>query len=240
MAAKQYAKKTVRAQLLVYHLVFSFAVRQGYIPSNPCEYIQIPKNLPQTKRKAASISDEEKIKAAWNVWLLPYFILYSGLRKGEAVALQWKDIDFEHNTISVSKSAYTVGNVTHIQEPKTEAGVRIVPLLAPLKAKLKPKAGEKFVFSLDGGASPYKFSTVQRKMEAFRRRTGVSCSLHELRHSYATILFECGIDAKDAQSILGHSSIAVTEDIYTHIRNAHRERVTSLLNEALGNTSNTQ
>ena len=234
MGERGYAKKTVRAQLLVYNLVFKFAMLKGYITVNPCAAVSVDPDLPENKRDAASIADEIAIKAAREKYLLPYFILMTGLRRGEAVALQWRDIDFERGYIYVTKSAYAVGNVTYFKEPKTKAGIRIVPLPEQLKEVLKPKAPDKFVFSIDGGKSPLKMSTVQRHMEAFRKATGVSCCLHQLRHSYVTFLFENNISEKDRLAIAGHSTISTSFD-YTHVRDPRLKMVSEKINEALKN-----
>lgn len=63
--------------------------------------------------------------------------------------------------------------------------------------------------------------------------TGMLSSTHQLRHSYATMLFECGIEVKDAQDLLGHSTIAMTQDVYTHIRDKRKEDTAALLNKQL-------
>lgn len=164
--------------------------------------------------------------------MLPYLILYTGLRKGEALALTYEDIDFTNNVIHITKSVYHESTSPKIKSPKTAAGVRTVPILAPLIDKL-PAKGKGYVFSTDGGKTPLKHDEYNTMWETYSAKTGITCTAHQLRHSYATMLFECGIDVKDAQDLLGHSTAAMTQDIYTHIRETHRQQTAQRLNEKL-------
>ncbi len=235
LAEKKYARKSVAASRSIINMVCVHALRLGEIDVNPCAAAVTPKHLPQTRREAASPEDEEKIKKNVDKWLLPYFVLYTGLRKGEALALKWGDVDFVNDIITVNKAVYFESEVPHIKRPKTDAGVRTVPLLAPLKKVLRPRAKDKYIFSVDG-KTPYDKSEYQVLMEHYQKETGITCTLHQLRHSYATMLFECDISPKDAQALLGHSNIVVTEDIYTHIRQSRQKVIAATINERLKNT----
>lgn len=229
------AQKTVTTQLLVINLIMGYAAGNGDIEYNPCINVSIPKGLPKSRREAASPEDEAKVKASADIWLLPFLILYTGLRRGEALALTWGDIDRKHDEIHINKSVYHIDGAPHIKSPKTTAGIRTVPLLAPLKAKLPKKFGpaEHYIFSADDGKSPLSEAKAQTLWRQFSRATGVSATPHQLRHSFATMLFECNIDVKDAQDLLGHSTAAMTQDIYTHVRDAHRKKTAQLINEKL-------
>lgn len=227
------AKKTVTNQLLILSLIFGYAVENGDINYSPCDHVTIPKNLPKGHRDAASPENEATVKASADIWLFPYFILYTGLRKGEALALTWGDIDLERREINVCKSVYHEGDRPYIKEPKTAAGVRIVPLLDPLLEALPtPGQPEEYVFS-DDGLSPLTNRRYQTLWTAYAKETGITCTAHQLRHSYATILSECKVDVKDAQYLLGHSTIAMTQDVYTHLREARRKKTALSLNERI-------
>ncbi len=228
------AQKTVTNQLLVLNLIMGYAAENGEIDFNPCANVSIPKDLSKKRREAASSADEAKVKNAADVWLLPYFILYTGLRKGEALALTYGDIDLKKKIIHVTKSVYHISNKPYIKKPKTEAGIRIVPILDPLTPKIpKRRKKELYLFSDDGGKTPLTEMQYQKHWERFVEATGITCTAHQLRHSFATMLFECGIPVKDAQDLLGHSTAAMTQDIYTHIRDAHREETAQLINQKL-------
>lgn len=235
-AAKGYAKKTVTTQLQICNMIFSFAVERGECDTNPCTCVSIPKGLRKTYRDAATPEDEQRIKATPHIWLLPFFILYTGVRKGEALAIQGRDIDRKQMVIHVTKSVYhDSGGRPHIKPPKSKAGVRDVPLLAPLLPHLPKVLGtDKYLFSLDRGATPLTESEYARLWKNYVLSTGISCSAHQLRHSYATLLFETdGVELKDAQTILGHSTAAMTQDVYTHIRDTRQKRTAQLLNAKL-------
>ena len=216
---KGMARKTVANQLMVIGLIFKHGIISNDCDLNPAQSVTIPKGLKTTKRRSAPRSDEAVIKANPDLWLFPYFILYTGLRKGEALALTGSDIDMESRTITVSKSVYFESNKPRIKSPKTEAGYRTVPILDPLFPYLPKIEKDEYLFSAaTDPKKPMGYDLFRVRMEQYHKKTNTTFGAHELRHSYATILFECGIDAKTAQHLLGHSQISTTMDIYTDFR----------------------
>ena len=131
------SQKTVERYRLILNLIFKYAIERGDITYNPCSAAKMPKGLTKAKRESANESDEDVIKRTSDIWLFPFFALHSGMRKGEILALQWKDIDFENDLIHVYKSVSHDGDRPVIKGTKTEAGTRMVPLLLPLKQKLE-------------------------------------------------------------------------------------------------------
>lgn len=235
VAKQGYAQKTISNQRMVINLIFQYAVLQNDLIYNPCASVTVPKNLPKTKRHAASSSDEEIIKRSADLWLFPYIAIMTGMRKGEILALQWKDIDLEQGLIHVTKSVYHEGDRPKIKEPKTEAGNRIVPLLNPLKetfSAIEPRIPEQYVIS-DDGSSPLTNRRFITLSNHFRKETGVTCTAHQLRHSFATIAFECGLDPKTVQEIIGHKQLSTTLDLYTDFRKKALISATSKLNDAM-------
>lgn len=229
-----YAKKTVATQLQICNMIFSYAVEHGECEINPCTCVSIPKGLSKTHRDAASNRDEEVVRRTPHIWLLPCFILYTGMRKGEALAIQGRDIDRKELVIHVTKSVYHVAGKPKIKAPKTEAGIRTIPLLLPLLSHLPKKLkDDEYLFSQDGGKTPLTESQYTMLWRKYAAATGITCSAHRLRHSYATMLFECGLELKDSQDLLGHSTAAMTQDVYTHLRDSRREKTAQLLNEKL-------
>ena len=236
MAAQGFAMRTVSNQKMVINLVFQSAVLAGDIQYNPCASVDLPKDLPKKQRTAAKQSDEEIIKQTSDVWLFPYIAIMTGMRKGEILALQWKDIDFEENIISVTKSVCHDGDKPIIKSPKTAAGTRTVPLLAPLRERLLAVGGRKsndYVIS-DDGKTPLTNKRYTTLMNHYQRDTGVSCTAHQLRHSFATIAFECGLQPKTVQEILGHRQLSTTMDLYTDFRKRAFDEAAALLNAELG------
>lgn len=232
-ARKGMAKKTVSTQLLILSLIFGYAVETGEIEYSPAAHISLPKNLPKTRREAAAPEDEKIVKQSADKWLLPFLIIYSGLRKGEALALTHGDIDYEKSEIKVTKSVYHIGDKPYIKDPKTEAGKRTVPLLEPLREQLLKSRGVGYIFSDDGGKTPLTNRRYITLWTQYMNETGVKATAHQLRHSYATMLFEYGIEVKVAQDLLGHSTTAMTQDIYTHLRDNIRKDTAQLLNNKI-------
>lgn len=149
-----------------------------------------------------------------------YFALYTGCRSGELFALQYKDIDRKAKLLTISKSVYYVGTKPHIKQPKTSAGIRTVPLPQFLLDQIPDGPANDFIFSLTG-REPISDNIRRNGWEKFQRETGISCTLHQLRHAYASLLYESGVDEKTAQKLMGHSDITTTLRIYTHLRDQH-------------------
>jgi integrase len=229
----QFAQKTVATYRMVANLILNHAMLMGEIQFNPCTCVPSVKGLPKEKRTSATAEEEKKIIQNADTHFLPYFALMTGMRKGEILALTWGDIDFDRNFIFVNKSLAHDGDRPFVKETKTEAGNRIVPLLDSLKGllldRMKGKKPSDLVISDNG--KPYtnrRFITTYSKIQ---EELGISCTLHQLRHSFATIAFEMGLPPKTIQEILGHRQLATTMDIYTDFRHQAIADATAILNK---------
>ena len=230
-----YAAKTVQKHRIVLNGIFRYAILQNERNDNPVQVAQMPRNLKKTERKSAAGSEEDIVRASADVWILPFIALHTGMRRGEILALQWKDVDFENNEISVTKSVAYQGDRPFIKTPKTEAGTRVVPLLAPLKElflTIKKRPPNAYIVS-DTGESPLTNRRFQTLSEHYKRETGVSATAHQLRHSFATIAFELGVPVKSVQEILGHKQISTTMDLYTDFRKKALSDAADILNAGL-------
>ena len=240
VAAKGYAQKTVRTRLLVLNLIFKYAIINNYVDVNPCQYIGVPKNLPKTKREAPSATEIELVKSSIDktFGFYAYFVLYTGMRRGEALAIRYSDIDFANKIVSVNRSIYYIGNFPHIKPPKTEAGIRQIIIPDCLFSELvKRQKTSGLVFPNKDG-NIIKNEEFTRLWRKYQSETGLEITSHQLRHAYATLLFEAGIDVKDAQEMLGHSTIQVTRDIYTHISKSRAAKTADKLNAFLSGDGN--
>ena len=221
----QMADKTARTQLMVINLICRHAVQLGHIDVNPAQELRVPRGLAHVKRGTALSEDIAKVKESYDIPFgdFAFWALYTGCRRGELAALTWEDVDMEARTITISKSLYrSESGKMMLKEPKTEAGVRTVPILDKLYEKLTPGTGPVF-HRKDGGYLTDR--QLMKRWEKYQKLTGVSCTPHQLRHAYATMLFEANIEAKDAQYLLGHAQLSTTMDIYTDIREQRRAAI---------------
>lgn len=232
----RFAKKTLANQRMIINLILDVAVIDGDIDANPCASVKTP-STERNIMHAATSEEEKLIKENVDVWLFPFFALMTGMRKGEILALKWEDIDFENNIINVTKSVYHTGNAPGVKEPKTSAGRRIVPLLSALKEKLleiPDRCPDAFIFSDDGGKTPLRSARFNVLYKQYREKTGLKSSAHQLRHSFATVAFECGVPIKSVQEILGHRQLSTTMDIYTDFRRRSVDDAAEILNKKMG------
>jgi integrase len=227
-----FAQETVKRHIFIFNFVFNHAILNGEILHNPASVIKCPKNLPKKSREFPSDEQIEIVKKSYKLHfgLFAYLLLYTGCRKGEALALRYEDINVENKTISINKSIEYLHNRPHIKAPKTKAGTRDIILLDILLDKLDTTQTG-FIF---GGTEPLTEQTVRRAWERYKKESDITITPHQLRHAYATMLFEAGIDIKDAQDLLGHSTMAVTSDIYTHIKKQRKELTAEKLNNFVG------
>lgn len=217
------AFKTVKNHKSVLSQIFDFAiVNLDMEMPNPCDRIKMPSGLRKGTRKA--LSDEERkriLETTEDDFQLAYLILFTGARCGEALSLRMCDADFEKNTICIHSSVTHIGNRPEITSPKTEKSVRIVPLLPPLKQRLKALKLKKTDFIVSG-KEPLTKSALNRRWAKWCKDHDLQIDRHSIRHQYATTLYEAGIDVKTAQDLLGHAQISTTMDIYTHLSDEKR------------------
>lgn len=229
--SKGYSKTIANSVRSLYRMIFDYAVANDYAKYNPVTSVKLPRGLKQGKRTAPT---DDQIKIICNnidrdFGLFPFFLLCTGLRKSEALALMWSDIDFEKKEISVTKSLdYTVGANPKIKPPKTEAGNRIVPIidiLLPHLQEAHSAAVSDYIFpapASNRGGKGGGLMTLRGYEGAWNRycsETGLQdIGAHNLRHGTATLMFELGVDVYTTQRILGHSRVEVTQGIYTELR----------------------
>ena len=161
--------------------------------------------------------------------------LYSGLRIGELIALQWSDIDFAKGTLTVSKSCHDGKNGLIIDEPKTATSRRTIPLpkqLMPLVKMLKKRSDSDFVVSSHG--KPLSVRSYQRSFELLLKKLDIPHrGFHSLRHTFATRAIECGMDVKTLSEILGHKNPTVTLNRYAHSLMEHKQDMMNRLGKLL-------
>lgn len=234
--------KPLSRKSIVHHLnflsdVFNYALRFDMIDSNPCNHIFVPKGEKKEKEIYTVEEMKQLFKLVNQYAPLKYkafltLAVYSGFRNGELMGLEWKDVDWENNVISVRRTSnYTVTDGNYTDTPKTKSSIHSLKLpqqvfdvlseLRESQLKNKENLGTKWIdsdrlFVTEVGkplhrGSPYKW---QRE---FTERHGMRfCDIHSLRHFNATVLINAGVDTATVSSALGHSNISTTTNIYFH------------------------
>ena len=198
---------------------FTKAYKTRLIDYNPFDAIDTTK---RTRKQSKSLThEEEKIFTEacqnWDKGRFYLFCMYQGLRIGEAVALTYDDIDFVARTITVNKSINTNGELT---EPKTETSNRTLPLFER-SLPLLDRNGTGPVFE-------YNRKTYQNKLLLKCRKLGLDgVTVHTLRHTFATRCSEAGIPPKMVQKWLGHSTVEMTLNVYTHVNADFEKEMTA-------------
>lgn len=127
---KGYAQKTILAHRMVLNQIFDTAIMKGDIQINPVTNVKLPKNLPKSNRSAPTDAEIETIKTSVSApfGLFALFILHTGCRLGEALAVTGSDIDYNNRTLTISRSLYWLSSTPAFKSPKTKAGERTVPI----------------------------------------------------------------------------------------------------------------
>lgn len=242
----------------MYKQTFDYAIVKGYTLNNPVLSVKVPRGMKRTTRAAPEDDVIKTIKENVNkpFGLFPYFLIHTGFRLGEAAALQWCDIDYANKLIHCRRALEMHGTKPTIKEPKTAAGVRSVPLLDDLAKTLVRPDGAKdtdLVFSNNGEPltrsafrarwvewcksvelyTPIKRPEKQKGKDLIFIRTVYepTVTAHQLRHGYATILYEAGVDELTAMELMGHADITTTHKIYTHLRQHQKSLAADKLNK---------
>ena len=215
--------KTVRSIHMVLHSALKQAVKEGLIKKNPTDGC----NPPKLERKEMKVIQPEQIgaylQAAANRNVLPMFYLEltSGLRR-ELLALLWTDLDLEKKSISVCKSVRGSQGELKVSAPKTRHSIRTVVIprqtvdLLIQEHELHPDNPYMFPSPVTGTMyHPDAAGRIHRKL---LREAGIEpVRFHDLRHTFATLALQNGVDIKTLSGMLGHYSSGFTLDTYTHI-----------------------
>ena len=231
--------KTVIQTHRILRKALKSAVMLQMIESNPCDCVEPPKK----KAYKCDVLQEHEIKdfiKAFNdteIQLAVIIAVTLGLRRGEILALIWSDIDFERKTVSISKSLACTAKKVQVDTVKTEKSNRILLLPESLlsifrseKEKRSALDGDYVILNLEGNRfNPSSFS---KRYTEFRDRNGLKkIRFHDLRHTNATIMYKSGIKTKVMQERLGHSNIATTLDIYTHLFKEDQQEAADLFDQ---------
>lgn len=223
LSAEGESAATVRMAIIVLRGSFRLAIRDRLIVLDPTDGIPLP-SRPRTPGIALTVEERNRVIANGGEFRALFAVLFgSAPRMGEALALRWSDIGPDSVTITGSvrhqdKRTRGKGPRLALQEPKTAAGRRVAPLPDFAKRELDalPRDGV-FVFHRANG-KPLNPSTVQRAFAAAVEAAKLPpMRLHDARHTAITHWITSGASLDDAKRWAGHSSIAITSDVYGHL-----------------------
>lgn len=234
--------KTIKNNVMVLHSIYDRALRLHYVPKsvNVVSLVDIPK---VRKRKIESYSLEEVQTllrladqyATDRLRLQIYLAVGTGARRSELAALKIESVDFEHRVLHITESKVSLGGTKPdvVKEPKTDAGMRDIPLGDVLIRELKKAVvnynknkirhgsefeDSRYIFSDEYG-HPYRTDTMTGTWREFMKKHEDEIrylSFHSLRHTYASLAVANKIDIKCLQEILGHSDASTTLNIYAN------------------------
>jgi len=251
--------RTVLYQHRILSEALSHAVKMGLLARNVAEVVDPPR---PSRPKMATLAPEDIHKYLEAASETPYYVffsalLYTGLRRGELLALKWKNVDLDMATLYVVETAYKLNDGTYvIKEPKTphsRRGVSLPPSLALLLRQHrsdqevmfgqsdKDLTDADFVFTRPDG-SPLNPNAITLAHAKILEKAGLPhVRVHDLRHTHATLMLKAGVHPKVVSERLGHANISITLDTYTHVlpglQEAAAERFDGLLEQEMSNAA---
>lgn len=251
---KPLAPKTIRHNLSLISNVFTYAVKMGLVSDNPCSKVTIPKG--EVKEKQIYSQEEMEtlltklIGEPLKYQVFFYLIAYSGFRRGEMLGLEWKDIDFENNIISVRRTSnYTAERGIYTDTTKTKRSQRtlkispyIMEILKQLKEEQDNEAlrlGSKWVetdrlFTKWNGEEMNNQTPYGWLKEFCEKNDLPFYGIHSFRHFAASALISAGLDVTTVSGALGHCNSGTTLNVYSHMFQNAQARVSEAMDSAFG------
>ena len=250
---KPLAPKTIRHNLSLISDIFSYAIKMGVVSCNPCSKVTIPKGESKEKMiytieevtEFLKLLEDEPLK--YRVFF--NLAVFSGFRRGELLGLEWKDVDFENNLISVRRtSCYTAKQGIYTDTIKTKRSQRtikfpasVMELLKKFKAEqdeLAQQVGDKWIDSdrlfVKWNGEPMNNNTPYFWLNEFCEKHGLPFyGLHSFRHLFASMLVNEGVDIVTVSGALGHSTVSTTSNIYCHLLENSQAKVSEAITNVL-------
>lgn len=217
------------------------AVDEELISKNPCSKVKLPnaeKPEMQTLKKEELTAFLEETKKS-DCYEFYYLELTTGLRLGEICALSWDDLDIENKTITVNKSVQRVNNEIVINTPKTKTSIRTIKLCDEcvnllVALRQRQPSDSKYMFPSPLTGDMKDTSAVTRRLHRMQDRAGLPrIRFHDLRHSFATLSLEQGVDIKTVSHMLGHTDAGFTMNTYMHVTDSMQESVANTMGTLL-------
>ncbi len=242
---------TIRQTYTVLRAGLDGAVRDGLLAKNPAAAVKRPGIARREARHASAVDVNKLLLCADGLRYRNLLVLIAatGLRRGEALALHWSEVDLNAGLLVVRGTLGRVGGKLVITEPKTDRSRRTVPIAPPLVAMLQAHRADQdaerhaaanqwqdhgLVFASEFG-TPVDPRNILRTIQIAAHKAGMSgIGVHTLRHSAAVSWLESGVHIKAVADLLGHSSIAITGDTYGHTSDGIARAAVEGLTDQLG------
>lgn len=215
------SKSTISKRRYILKGILESAVANGIIQRSPWHNIIVPRGeysghraLTEDERAAIGEHWKECRAGAWAM-----LMVYTGLRKSELAGLEAKDYDREKHTLNIRQALNLKEH--RVKDTKTAAGVRTVPV-PRIVWECVPEKRSGYLFGSVNNETLSEWS-IKRGWNTLTRITGVNFTPHDCRTTYATMLYEAGVDVKTAQYLLGHATLEMTLDIYTKLTREKQE-----------------
>ncbi|HEY5472589.1 MAG TPA: tyrosine-type recombinase/integrase, partial [Candidatus Limnocylindrales bacterium] len=231
------------------HKACKDAVRWGHISRNPLDAADPPRKKGDGSKEMQTWSKEQlraflEAMAGERLYALWHTIAMTGMRRGEAIGLRWSDVDLENARLSVRRALIPINREVVVSEPKTAKGRRVVALDPGTVEVLKGQAARQLdeqdaqddawvetglVFAQENGAALDPESVSRYFRQAVKQSLLPQIRLHDLRHTHATLALQAGIHPKVVSERLGHATISITLDTYSHAIPAMQEEAAALI-----------
>lgn len=235
--------RMVRAVHANCRMALQRAVQDGLIRTNPAVGCKLP---PKKAREMQVLTQNEIIRflhQAKEEGCYEFFLLElgTGMRRGEILALKWSDLNFKTGELRIERQVYIIKAEVIISAPKTKASIRTVilpPSLLKALAAYKETVDSEWMFpSPTDNGRPRNPSSVRKRLQLILERAGCKkVRFHDLRHTFATMALEHGMDVKTLSATIGHVSSATTLDIYSHITDTMQRQAAVHIDRKIGGT----
>lgn len=221
--------RSIRNMHFVLHKALDQALRWGYVNRNVADMVDLPKPSKKEMQVLTLQQVETFLQTAKDDWYYPLYVtaVTTGLRQGELLGLQWEDLDLRKGTLTVKRALKELNGKLLVGEPKSKSARRTVTLPTKTVEVLKQHRKEQlqhglmgtgYVFTDTQSGAVYPQNMMRRSFKPLLKKAGVPViRFHDLRHTHATILLQQDVNPKLVQERLGHTTINLTLDTYSHV-----------------------